>query len=151
MDTIRPVVLVVLRHDGKLLVEEVYDKVNRRVYFRPLGGAITFGEYSQSTVHRTIVDVLGAEVTNVNGLGMLESIFADGNGDPAHELVFVYTAEFIDPKFYHQQNIPAKEGLFNFEAVWVEMNTFRDGDYTLIPSGLLELIDEADSVPLPML
>lgn len=43
--TIRPLAICVFRHAGRILVAEGTDEVKGETFYRPLGGAIEFGEY----------------------------------------------------------------------------------------------------------
>ncbi len=65
---IRPIALCLFRHADKLLVFEGYDEIKRQTFYRPLGGAIEFGEYSHETIAREIREELGAEVAGVRYL-----------------------------------------------------------------------------------
>ena len=70
---IRPIALCLFRHGDKLLAFEGYDEIKRQTFYRPLGGAIEFGEYSHVTIAREIREELGAEVAGVRYLFTLES------------------------------------------------------------------------------
>jgi NADH pyrophosphatase NudC (nudix superfamily) len=59
---IRPLAICVFRKDGRILVAEGYDPVKDHTFYRPLGGAIEFGETSRQTVSRELMEEIGAEV-----------------------------------------------------------------------------------------
>ena len=57
---IRPKALCGGRRAGKLLVFEGFDTVRGDHYYRPLGGAIEFGERSEATAAREMAEELDA-------------------------------------------------------------------------------------------
>lgn len=58
-------------------------------FHRLLGGHVEFGESAADAVVREISEELGAELTGVALLGVLESRFTYG-GEPGHEVAFVH-------------------------------------------------------------
>ena len=49
-NNIRPIAVCVVRNNDNILVFEGYDPVKKETFYRPLGGAIEFGEHSKSAV-----------------------------------------------------------------------------------------------------
>lgn len=140
VDQIRPVALCIFRHQNRILVFEGYDRMKQQLFYRPLGGSIEFGEHSSLTIRREIKEELGAEICHQTFLGSLESIY-NYNGQPGHELIQVYEADFVDPKFYEQQSIDAYEDDGSpLKVVWKELDFFEAGHAPLYPTGLLELL-----------
>ncbi|MDZ7263498.1 MAG: NUDIX domain-containing protein [candidate division KSB1 bacterium] len=139
-DRIRPVALCVFRHKNRILVFEGHDRSKNQIFYRPLGGSIEFGEHSSATIRREIREELGAEICHVVFLGSLEIIYTY-NGQPGHELVQVYEADFVDPNFYERQSFDAVEddGL-PMTVLWKELDHFKAGKAILYPTGLLELL-----------
>ena len=139
---IRPKALCVVRRAGKLLVFEGFDTVRRDHYYRPLGGAIEFGERSSAAAAREMAEELNAEVHNLQWLGMLESIFTL-DGRPGHEIVMFYEADFVDESMYHRSPMWGQEdGGSPIKAVWMPMDYFKTGTGRLVPEGLLQLLEE---------
>ncbi len=139
-DRIRPIALVVFRHQNRILVFEGYDSIKKQIFYRPLGGGIEFGEHSSMTIQREIKEELGAEICNLVFLGSLESIYAY-NGRPGHELVQVYQADFVEPHFYQQPSFDALEDDgCPMKVIWKELDFFKAGSAALYPTGLLELL-----------
>ena len=60
-NTIRPVAICIFRKEDKILVFEAYDKVDDKIFYRPLGGGIEFGEHSSETVVREIREEINNE------------------------------------------------------------------------------------------
>jgi len=135
---IRPIALCLFRHADKLLAFEGYDEIKRQTFYRPLGGAIEFGEYSQETIAREIREELGAEVAGVRYLCTLENVFTY-NGQPGHEIVLVYDGVFTDPALYQRERLEGREDSGEaFVARWVPLDLFTSGGPPLYPTGLLE-------------
>jgi len=139
MDRIRPLAICLFRHNDRILVAEGYDPVRKQSFYRPLGGGIEFGEYSEQTIHRELLEELGAEVFDLTYLATLENIFVF-NGTPGHEIVQVYDGSLRDTTLYGQTVIVGREVDLEetFQAVWKHIDEFGEGKSTLYPAGLLE-------------
>jgi 8-oxo-dGTP pyrophosphatase MutT (NUDIX family) len=122
-------------------VAEGYDPVKRQTFYRPLGGGIEFGEPSEQTVRRELMEEIGAEVTDLKYLGTLENIFVF-NGIPGHEIVQVYDGVLKDSGLYEQAEIEGKEAEIDesFKAVWKRLDEFGEGKSILYPTGLLSML-----------
>lgn len=136
---IRPIALCIIKQGDRLLLEEGHDPVKNITFYRPLGGGIEFGEPSQKAAIREIREELGAEITNLRPLGIIENIFTY-NGQPGHEFVVNYMADFVDKAFYDRPMIEANDNGIPFRAVWKYLGDFVDGRYPLYPDGLLDLL-----------
>ncbi|NJL49424.1 MAG: NUDIX hydrolase [Leptolyngbyaceae cyanobacterium SM2_5_2] len=136
---IRPIALCLLRQGKRILVHEGYDSVKQEAFARPLGGGIDFGETSRDAVIREIKEELGADITNVNLLGIVESIYRY-QGEPGHELVFVYDGQFVDNSLYDRESLDVVEGKRSFKAVWRSLEELRSGPAKLVPTQLWHLL-----------
>ena len=138
---IRPLAICLFRRDDRILVAEGYDPVKKEPFYRPLGGGIEFGENREQTIHRELMEEIGAKVRDLNYLGTLENIFVF-NGVPGHEIVQVYDGVLEDSGLYEQAVIVGQEADINdsFKAVWKEIHEFVEKKSTLYPSGLLGLM-----------
>lgn len=141
MNPIRPLAICVFRYHDRILVARGHDPVKRETFYRPLGGGIEFGEYSEQTIHRELLEEIGAEVCELKYLGTLENIYVF-NGTPGHEIVLVYDGTLKDSGLYEQSIIIGKEVDIDasFQASWKHIDEFRDGKLTLYPTGLLKLL-----------
>lgn len=140
MRYIRPVVLCVFHHEGRILVYEGHDPVERRRYCRPLGGGIEFGETSAQALAREVREELGAEITDLREIGTLENLFTR-LGEPGHEIVRVYDAAFADPGLYKRPFLPGVESDgATFEALWRGRPHFSAA-MPLLPNGLADLLE----------
>lgn len=139
---IRPLAICVFRHSSRIMVAEGVDPLKGETFYRPLGGAIEFGERGTQTLAREIREELGAEVTGLRYLGTLENIFTY-NGEAGHEIVLVYDGAFVDRSIYDR---PALEGReldgAPFKVVWMPLREFVPGGPPLYPDGLFELLTQ---------
>lgn len=137
---IRVLAIVVFRRaDGAILAAPGHDTVKDQRFYRPLGGAVEFGERAEDAAAREIREELGAEITDVRPLGVSENIF-NFLGKQGHEIVFSFEARFADPSFYERDVVYAIEGDVTFEVHWVPLSRFEDDSLPLYPDGLLELL-----------
>ena len=143
-NAIRPIAICVFRHDGRILVAEGHEPLTQQRFYRPLGGAIEFGEHSADTLVRELQEELGAAVTDLRYLGALENVFTY-NGQTGHEIILVYDGAFADHSLYEQPWLDgAEDSGTPFRAVWLALaDCRRPGAPPVYPTGLLELLEEA--------
>lgn len=141
-ERIRPLAICVFTQGDRILVAEGYDPVKRETFYRPLGGAIEFGERGSDTLTRELREELGAEVIDLRYLGTLENIFVF-NGRPGHEIVLVYDGAFTDRALYQRRELKGREhDGSTFRAMWKARDEFRPGTAPVYPDGLLALIKD---------
>jgi len=140
---IRPIAICVFRHKDRILVAEGYDPVKKQTFYRPLGGGIEFGEKSDQTVRRELLEEINAEVGELWYLGALENIFVF-NGAPGHEIVMVYDGLLKDSGLYDLGVIKGEETEIgeSFQAVWKSLDEFGAEKSILYPTGLLEMLKQ---------
>jgi 8-oxo-dGTP pyrophosphatase MutT (NUDIX family) len=136
---IRPLALCVFLHQNKILVAEGYDPLKNQIFYRPLGGGIEFGERSDATVRREIMEELNAEVTDLKYLGTFENIFVF-NGNPGHEIIQVYDGRLVNSGLYEQAEMSGHEAEESFKVLWKRLDEFSP-QTPLYPDGLLELLN----------
>jgi 8-oxo-dGTP pyrophosphatase MutT (NUDIX family) len=141
MNRIRPLAICIFRHHDRILVAEGYDPVKKEHFYRPLGGGIEFGEYSEQTIHRELLEEIGAEVCELKYLGTLENVYVF-NGTPGHEILQIYDGVLRDTRLYEQAVIFGQEVDIDdsFRAVWKHIDEFGDGKSILYPTGLLKML-----------
>ena len=143
---IRACVQCVFRDGDRLLGFEIHDPSKDMTGFRSIGGGIEDGETSLAAVVREVDEELGVAIDDLRLLGVLENIFVF-QGEPGHEIVFVYEATFSDPANYDRQSFEICEPNFEtYPAVWKHIDDFRSGHLELYPPDLLGLLE---SVPAP--
>jgi ADP-ribose pyrophosphatase YjhB (NUDIX family) len=136
---IRVIAICVFRNGNRILAGEGFDSVKQQTFYRPLGGTIEFGERSDQTIHRELMEEIKAEVTGLRYLGVLENIFTY-EAEKGHEIVIVYDGQFVDRSLYGKDIIDGDEFGMPFKAVWVDLNTAGPGKPPLYPDGLAELL-----------
>jgi 8-oxo-dGTP pyrophosphatase MutT (NUDIX family) len=139
---IRPIAICLFSQNGAILSAEGYDPVKNETFYRPLGGGIHFGETSREALVREVREEIGAEITQLRYLGTLENLFIY-DGQPGHEIVFVYDAVFVDSSLYEQAHLVGREDDgFSFKAVWKLLAELQKGLNPIYPDGLLTLLQQ---------
>lgn len=143
MPQIRPIVICIIIHAGKLLVFRGWDECDQQFFYRPLGGGIEFGETGEQAIRRELAEEIGAQLTAMRYLFTLENIF-QCNGQVGHEIVLVFTAELADPAFFSRTEITGQEDSGEpLQVVWMPLSDFASGAEILVPEGLLGRITES--------
>lgn len=139
---VRAIAIGVLRDGDRLLVAEGVDASKRNeVFYRPLGGAIEFGEAAAETVRREFSEEMDTDVVVESVLGVLENRFVL-EGAPGHEIVLVFEVTLTDTSLLEREAIDCmEEGGLPFVARWMPIEAFRGGSALLYPDGLLNLLD----------
>jgi ADP-ribose pyrophosphatase YjhB (NUDIX family) len=143
---IRPIVISVFRDKDRLFLAEYHDPSSGEKFYRPLGGAIAFGEHSRECIVREIREEMGAEITGLTYIGVIENIFFF-DGKPGHEIVLVYEANFADSRLYEVESVRCQDNGGEFVAVWKPIAELQAGKDPLYPEGLLDLLDKARERP----
>lgn len=114
---------------------------NPEGYHRLVGGGVEFSETSLEAVVREVREELGATLTDPCLLGVLENHF-ELDGDPAHEMVFVYSGR-LDPP----DTVAPQGGMFadNNRPMPVEWRPVDDATVRipLYPNGAAALVSQA--------
>jgi 8-oxo-dGTP pyrophosphatase MutT (NUDIX family) len=134
---IRSTVICICRDGDRILVTEYLEK--GRLYYRPLGGGIEFGERGAEAIRREIREEIAAELVDIHYLGLLENIYTI-EGVLAHQIVQVYDGRLSDPSLYKKEVIWGDELGTPFKAVWKYLDEFGPGKPPVYPDGLLGLI-----------
>ena len=138
---IRVIALCVFRHNEHILVFDGYDIVKGTHYYRPLGGGVEPGETSRTAVAREIAEELGLQVVDLQLLGTLENLFWL-DGQPKHEIVFVYDGRFVEEAVYTQVELHGREANnAPIRATWRKLDSFNEA-HRLVPEGLESLLRE---------
>ena len=140
---IRVLSLGIFRRGDFIFVAEGFDPVKGERFYRPLGGGVEFGEQAADALVREMREETGLEVTNLRYAGMCENIFTY-LGQPGHEIVLLYEADFADPAVYENDEMICQEddGL-PFKAVWKPISEFGiDKDGPLYPDQLMKLLEQ---------
>ncbi len=138
MPKIRILAICVFRRGSKILVAQGFDAVKKETFFRPLGGAVEFGELAADALRREIREELHAEILEPVQLGVLENLFTY-QGQPSHEVVFVFDAQFADQQLYQKASLEIhEEDIWDGPARWIDLED--DLTAALYPEDLEELL-----------
>jgi ADP-ribose pyrophosphatase YjhB (NUDIX family) len=147
---IRPIAIAIIRKGDQILVGEHHDGLKDKLFYRPLGGGVEFGEYGRDTLIREMKEEVNAEINVLEYLGTIENIFVF-EGIMGHEIVQVYAAEFVDPRMYEQPTmIGVEDNEATFNVVWKSLESFqKENAPPLYPVKLLDLINVEKTVEYP--
>lgn len=136
MKKIRAKSVCLFRHKGKVLLAEAYDPVKKEHFVMPIGGGIEFGETSETAAKREVQEEIGAVVTDMSLLGVSENIFSF-EGNPGHEVVFVYEGRFEDTHLYQQEVIHGIESNGTpLTLRWFETEYLKSDKVRFYPHGI---------------
>ena len=137
---IRPLVICVFNHNGKILVCEGIDTVKNEIFYRPAGGMIEFQEKAEDALRREIKEETGEEITDIKYLGVLENIFTY-EGKPGHEIILIYDAEFVNKNIYEKEAVKITESNDVWcYAYWKSLDEFGVGKLKLYPDNMKQLL-----------
>ena len=134
---IRPIAIAIIRNEGRVLVSPGYDEVKDQHFYRLLGGGIDFGETAIDALHREFKEELEAEIINCKLLNVRENIFIY-NGEPYHEVCFIYEADFKDVSLYEKEELKILDSVDDGKVVWLEIANSKDKN--IFPEGVHELL-----------
>ena len=130
---IRTIVIANIIHNDKIFVFEGQDDVKGETFYRPIGGAIEFGERGEAALRREYLEEIKAELSDIGYFNTLENIFTF-NGEPYHEIVLVYNARFKDNSFYEDREFTGHEDNgIPFKCLWIPLRKFKDSELILYP------------------
>ena len=110
---------------SKILAYKVEDKVEKRSFYRLIGGHIDFGESASDALKREFKEEIDEEIQIVKKLDVFENIFTY-KGKSQHEFVSLFEIKFLSEKPYSKNVIIGHEGPHRtFKAKWID---FRDFD-----------------------
>ncbi len=133
---IRVLALGLIQDQNRLFLSEGYDAVQKKTFYRALGGGVDFGEPSRDALQREFLEEIQATLTNIQYLGCLESLFVH-NDKPGHEIIQLYQCDFADSKFYQIEQLTFKEGKRKKTALWVPLERILSGELTVYPEAFL--------------
>jgi ADP-ribose pyrophosphatase YjhB (NUDIX family) len=136
---IRPHAQVIITHRGKLFCAKGYDNVKQEDFYRTVGGGIDFGELAADAIAREMQEEFAADLINLSQIGIDENIFTY-IGNPGHEIIFVFTADFKDDSMYEDKIYPILDSPDVPGAAWYPIDKFVSGERTLYPNAVLKFL-----------
>ncbi|MEO0768561.1 MAG: NUDIX domain-containing protein [Cyanobacteria bacterium J06649_4] len=138
---IRPIALGLIEYQNHIFVSPGEDPKTHQTFYRFLGGGIEFGETSQAALTREFLEEIQATLTDIEYVCCLDNIFTY-NGKPKHELIQLFKARFVEPRFYQlQAEFQLVEGEQIKQAFWLETARVINGEYRLVPESCLRYLD----------
>ncbi len=138
--SIRNVAICMIEHNRHIFVLEGYDSVKDETFYRPLGGGIEFGELAKDAAIREFREELGTIISVSDQFHVVENLF-EFNGNPRHEVMFIFEAKFQDCSFYSGTEFTGNENGYEFKALWMSIDEFTSGRKILYPDGLISLLN----------
>lgn len=139
-DRLRAISIGVFTRADQILCGPVHSDAGQVTGWRPLGGAIAFGERAADALAREVRETTGQEIGEITPLGVLENLFTH-EGTAGHEVVFVYRARFANPTIYEADQLALTQSDGGeFTAKWIPLAKARAGRVRIFPDGLLDLL-----------
>ena len=125
--------MALIHADGRLLVSDGFDQVKQRRFYRLLGGHVEFGERSETTLKREIMEELGADIEVLEQLDVIQNRFTY-EGRQYHEIVFIHHGRFLDESFNRRDDLYNLEVDYDERFIWVPVPQALKGDIPLFPT-----------------
>ena len=140
MTNIRAKVICLFRHQERVLLTQAFDPAKNEHYLMPIGGGIEFGEHAADAIQREVLEEIQQEISHLKQLDVLENIF-NFDGQAGHEIVFVYSAKFVDQGFYALQMIKGVESNGDeYQAAWYTQQQLTQLKLPIYPLGIESLL-----------
>jgi ADP-ribose pyrophosphatase YjhB (NUDIX family) len=137
---VRALAVGIFEREGQILCGPVHNDDGTIKGWRPLGGAIEFGERAAAALAREVREETAQEITDIRPVGVLENLF-EHEGAAGHEIVFVLAARFANATLYEADQLAFREGDGpEMTAKWVSLAKARAGRMQLFPDGLADLL-----------
>ncbi len=125
--------MAVFIDDGRLLLTDGFDHVKQRAYYRLLGGHIEFGERSEETLKREMLEELGADIEVLSQLGTVQNHFTY-EGRRYHEIAFIHHARFLNDDFNRRNDLRNLESSHEEIFRWVPISEALNGPLPVYPA-----------------
>ncbi len=151
MGKIRIVVLSVFLWEDRILVYKGKSPDTGRIFFRPTGGGLEFGESLEEGLRREVMEEHGQEITDIVPLCVAQPRFK-WHGVDSHQIFVIHDAKFRDTSYYREEWFSLNDNGNDIPCKWKPISDFRNGDF-LHPQGLLEFLEtyEEGKVCIPVL
>jgi ADP-ribose pyrophosphatase YjhB (NUDIX family) len=134
--TIRAIAVALVYRGADVLVMAVKDDSGSIKGWRPLGGAIEFGESAEEALAREFLEEIGKPIRCIKQLCVLENLY-DHEGTRGHEIVFAFEAELMGPDFDSNAGFSFVDGGATNDVAWRPVRGFAEGADRLFPDKLI--------------
>ena len=135
--TIRPKVIITVRHRDRFLLAEGRDPDGDRRYLIPVGGEVQFGEALVDAARRELAEEVHLEATELCFLGFMESHFTL-DGSRGHELVFHYLCTVTDQQSKTLPDAGVESDGTTFPLRWLDRNELCQHADAIVPTQVFE-------------
>lgn len=132
---IRPLAVAIIENNNKIFVGAGYDEGEKKKFYRLMGGGIKFRETALQALKREFREEFAAELVDIRLLKVIENIYVY-NGDYGHEIAYIFTAKFKDPKMYEDKKYPVLDRPSAGFGEWIEYNK----SLAVYPQGVEEFL-----------
>lgn len=115
-------------------------------FYRPIGGGVEFGEWSEDAVVREFREETGYAVTAERFLGVSENVY-EFAGTPGHEVSLVWAVAFEREEPYERERLRVEEGSDEQRwATWHTGGALREGPEPCYPVGVFDLLGDRNRI-----
>jgi ADP-ribose pyrophosphatase YjhB (NUDIX family) len=139
---IRAIAVALIYRGTDVLVMAVKDDSGAIKGWRPLGGAIEFGESAEEAVARELLEEIGSPIRCIKQLCVLENLYSH-EGSPGHEVVFAFEAELLASELELKVGSSFVDGGMTNELAWRPVREFVEGAQRLFPEQLVDYLPQS--------
>jgi ADP-ribose pyrophosphatase YjhB (NUDIX family) len=134
--TIRAIAVALVYRGADVLVMAVKSDAGSIKGWRPLGGAIEFGESAEEALAREFLEEIRQPIRCIKQLCVLENLYSH-EGTRGHEIVFAFEAELVDSDFASTAGFSFFDGGVTNDVAWRPVREFVEGVERLFPEKLI--------------
>ncbi|OTG67978.1 hypothetical protein B9T25_08360 [Acinetobacter sp. ANC 4470] len=140
MRNIRAKAVCLFRHDDRVLLAQAFDPKKNEHYLMPIGGGVEFGERAVEAIQREVMEEIQQQICNVQLHQIFENIFTF-DGQQGHEIVFVYSADFVSQAVYNMSELCGVESNGAcYTAAWYSQTQLDILNDPIYPDGISLLL-----------